>query len=274
MGLHCREITADCTARRRPASRSPACPGVIIGHNADIAWGFTNLGPDVTDLYLEKIEGETWLQDDEPQPLAHPHRDDRGPRRRRLRAPDPRDRARPAASATSSQEFSSVGANAPTDEPDPPDAATATASRSQWTALEPGTTADAILALNRASDWDEFRAAAADFAVPAQNLVYADREGHIGYQAPGRIPIRKSGNDGRMPAEGWVSANDWTGDFIPFDGLPSVLDPEEGFVVTANQAVIGAGLPLLPHRRLGPRLPLDPDPPGARGGGRALASTR
>jgi penicillin amidase len=134
-----------------------------------------------------------------------------------------------------------VGANAPTDAPGEPGNGYAVALR--WTALDPSPTADAILALDRASNWDEFRAAAADFAVPAQNLVYADREGHIGYQAPGRVPIRKSGNDGRMPAEGWVSANDWTGDYVPFAGLPSVLDPEEGFIVTANQAVAGESYP-------------------------------
>ena len=81
--------------------------------------------------------------------------------------------------------------------------------------------------------------------MPAQNLVYADREGHIGYQSPGRIPIRQAGNDGTMPVEGWVSANDWTGEYIPFDGLPSVLDPEEGFIVTANQAVIDERYPYL-----------------------------
>ena len=75
--------------------------------------------------------------------------------------------------------------------------------------------------------------------------MYADREGHIGYQSPGRIPIRRSGNDGTMPVEGWISANDWTGDYIPFDGLPSVLDPDEGFIVTANQAVIGEDYPYL-----------------------------
>ena len=100
-----------------------------------------------------------------------------------------------------------------------------------------------MLALNTASDWDSFRAAAAQFAVPAQNLVYADREGHIGYQAPGMIPIRKSGNDGYLPAEGWRADDDWTGDYVPFEGLPSVLDPEEGFVVTANQAVTDPDYP-------------------------------
>ncbi len=148
-----------------------------------------------------------------------------------------------------STEFATVGANAPTDEPGERGSGYAVALA--WTALDPAPTADAILALNRASDWDEFRAAAADFAVPAQNIVYADREGHIGYQAPGRIPIRRAGNDGTMPVEGWISANDWTGDYVPFDGLPSVLDPEEGFIVTANQAVDRRGLPLPAHPATG-----------------------
>ena len=112
-----------------------------------------------------------------------------------------------------------------------------------WTALQPSTTADAIFDLNVATDWASFREAVSAFAVPAQNIVYADRDGHIGYQAPGLVPIRKSGNDGRQPQAGWLSENDWTGDFVPFDGLPNVLDPDEGFVVTANQAVIGPDYP-------------------------------
>lgn len=241
MGLHCRETTPDCTLDSSGFTFS-GVPGVIIGHNADIAWGFTNLGPDVTDLYLEKVEGDTWIQDGEPRPLEIRTEtiEVRGEDDVELRI---RETAHGPLVSDVSQELSSVGANAPVDEVDPTGRGNGYAVALQWTALEPGTTADAILALNRAGDWDEFRAAAADFAVPAQNLVYADREGHIGYQAPGRIPIRKSGNDGRMPAEGWVSANDWTGDHVPFDGLPSVLDPEEGFVVTANQAVAGPDYP-------------------------------
>ena len=84
-------------------------------------------------------------------------------------------------------------------------------------------------ALNRATDWDEFRAAAADFAVPAQNLVYADREGHIGYQAPGRIPIRKSGNDGyaaRRPAGCPRTTGPAT--YVPFDGAAERARPGRG----------------------------------------------
>ncbi|WP_310529171.1 penicillin acylase family protein [Nocardioides sp.] len=239
MGLHCREITADCTLDVAGFTFS-GVPGVIIGHNADIAWGFTNLGPVVTDLYLEQFQGTDLIQDGEAKPLEL--------RTETIKVRDGddftlhiRETAHGPLLSDVSQELSTVGANAPTDQPG--ERGNGYAVALQWTALEPTTTADAVLSLNRAGNWDEFRAAASDFAVPAQNLVYADREGHIGYQAPGRVPIRKSGNTGEMPAEGWLSANDWTGDYIPFDGLPNVLDPEEGFIVTANQAVTNEDYP-------------------------------
>ena len=79
--------------------------------------------------------------------------------------------------------------------------------------------------------------------MPSQNLVYADTDGNIGYQAPGQIPIRKSGNTGDYPALGWRTSDDWTGKYVPFAALPSVLNPSDGFVATANQAVIGKGYP-------------------------------
>ncbi len=238
-GLHCREPSADCTLDVSGFTFA-GVPGVIIGHNADIAWGFTNLGPDVTDLYLERIEGNTWIQDGEAKPLVRRSEtiEVRGGEDFTLRI---RSTAHGPLLSDVSAELSTVGANAPTDRPR--ERGNGYAVALQWTALQPGTTADAILALNRAGDWAGFRAAASDFAVPAQNLVYADRDGHIGYQAPGRVPIRKSGNTGAMPAEGWRSANDWTGDFIAFDALPNVLDPEEGLIVTANQAVVDEQYP-------------------------------
>ena len=220
----------------------------MIGHNADIAWGFTNLGPDVTDLYLERVEGNTWLHGGRKRQLTV--------RTEQIKVRNGEDfalRVRetdhgPLISDVS-QEVSSVGANAArADDPidlDAPDAGETGpyAVSLAWTALEPGTTADSILALNRADDWDSFRDAAEGFEVPAQNLVYADTDGNIGYQAPGRIPVRRPGHDGRMPVPGWKKAFDWTGEFVPFEELPSVLNPDEGFVVTANQAVIGPDYP-------------------------------
>ena len=239
VGLHCRTVSAACPYDVSGFSFS-GVPGVVIGHNSDIAWGFTNLGPDVTDLYLEKIEGRRWLYDGRMRPLKI--------RRETIKVRDGDDfdltiretKHGPLISDVS-RELSTVGANA--EAPPGPDRGNGFSVALEWTALRPSNTADAILEMNKASGWNEFRAAAADFAVPAQNLVYADTEGHIGYQAPGRVPIRKSGNDGLTPSAGWRPENDWSGQYVPFDALPSVLDPDEGLVVTANQAVTGPSYP-------------------------------
>jgi len=238
MGLHCRTVTEDCPLDVAGFTFS-GVPGVIIGHNADIAWGFTNLGPDVTDLYLERVVGDRWRYDGRLLPLRT--------RTETIKVHGGDDvdltirstRHGPLLSDVS-DDLADVGDDARVEgRPDSEEYAVAL----EWTALHPTATADAVLELDTATDWDSFRAAAADFAVPSQNLVYADTAGHIGYQAPGRIPIRKSGNDGLLPVAGWRPENDWTGDYVPFDGLPDVLDPDEGFIVTANQAVIGRDYP-------------------------------
>ncbi len=235
MGLHCRTVTAECPLDVAGFTFS-GVPGVIIGHNDRIAWGFTNLGPDVADLYLERVRDQEWRYDRTWQRLRI--------RTETIKVRDGEDfrltiRATDHGPLLSDvdTELSTVGANA----------ADATAAAPgdgfgvslAWTALTPATTADAIFDLNRATNWEEFRAAARDFAVPSQNLLYADTEGHIGYQAPGMIPIRGPGNDGSVPSEGWRPENDWTGEYVPFAALPHVLDPDEGFIVTANQAVVG-----------------------------------
>ena len=104
-----------------------------------------------------------------------------------------------------------------------------------WTALTPSTPFEAIWGFNTAENWDDFRAAASKFHVPAQNLLYADTAGNIGYQMPGDIPIRASG-DGRLPVPGWTDDYEWTG-YIPFEELPYTLNPESGYIVTANNQV-------------------------------------
>lgn len=109
----------------------------------------------------------------------------------------------------------------------------------RWTALDPGRTADALLALDTATNFEQFRTAASYFESPAQNMIYADVDGNIGYQAPGRIPVRSAG-DGRWPARGWTGKEEWVG-FIPFAELPMAYNPPEGFIATANNAAIGPG---------------------------------
>ncbi|BCB76087.1 penicillin acylase family protein [Phytohabitans flavus] len=203
-------------------------PGVVIGHNDAIAWGFTNLGPDVTDLYLEEVDGDKVRVGPGWQDLTKQTETIKvaggGPVTITVRT----SRNGPLLSDASA-ELREVGGRY--------------AVALRWTALDPGRTVDALFALNRARDWTSFRAAAARFEVPAQNLVYADVAGNIGYQAPGRIPVRGKG-DGRWPAPGWDPEYGWQS-YIPFDELPSVLNPAQGYVVTANQAVIGSGYPYM-----------------------------
>jgi penicillin G amidase len=244
MGLHCRTVSAECPLDVAGFTFS-GLPGVVIGHNADIAWGFTNLGPDVTDLYLERVTDDQWEQDGRLRPLVE--------RRETIRVHDGDDVTITVRSTRHGPILSDVADfydDLATDAPDDPSGSgadalpgTVSAVSLAWTALRPGTTADAIFGVDLAHDWASFREAAESFGVPAQNLVYADREGHIGYQAPGVVPIRKSGNDGLVPQAGWLSENDWTGDDVPYAGLPNVLDPDEGFIVTANQAVIARKYP-------------------------------
>jgi penicillin amidase len=113
----------------------------------------------------------------------------------------------------------------------------------RWTALDPSNILGALLRVNLAQDFEEFRQALRGFDVPSQNFVYADVEGNIGYQMPGKIPIR-AGGDGLLPAPGWTDDYEWTG-FIPFEELPYAFNPPQGYIVTANNAVVGAEYPYM-----------------------------
>ncbi|HEX6500657.1 MAG TPA: penicillin acylase family protein [Micromonosporaceae bacterium] len=229
MGLHC-----DCPFNVEGFTFS-GMPGVIIGHNGRIAWGFTNLNPDVTDLYLEKLDGDRYLVDGQWRDLAV--------RKETIRVAGSapvtltvRTTNNGPLLSDASEELRRIGAKPPVD-------GTGYGVALRWTALDPGRTVDALFALDAATDWAGFRQAAALFEVPAQNLIYADVDGNIGYQAPGKIPVRGKG-DGRWPAPGWDSSYDWKR-YLPFDELPSEYNPERGVIVTANQAVIGPTYPRL-----------------------------
>ena len=221
VGLHCRAISEKCPYDVTGFTFS-GLPGVVIGHTDKIAWGFTNLGPDVSDLFLEKVQGDTYLYKGE-----------------QLKLETRKEQIRVAGGETVTLNVRSTRHGPLINEViggvRPSDGANAVAL--EWTALTPGRTADAIFALDEATDWQEFRAAAALFDVPAQNLVYADTGGTIGYQAPGRIPVRESG-DGTVPVPGWTGEYDWKTAPIPYDQLPTAENPPAGYIVTANNAVI------------------------------------
>lgn len=261
-GLHCRTITAECPFDVTGFSFA-GLPGIIIGHNDRIAWGLSNLGADVIDLYLEQVQGDLYRVGDGWEEMTT--------RTETIRVADGPDvqitvrstRHGPVMSDHSAQltdvgEVAPVGEVAAADTAAPDDGAAEEeaagdetaddrgegyAVAMRWTALEPGLAADALFMLNAARDWDSFREAAALFDVPSQNLVYADVDGNIGYQAPGRIPVRSAG-DGRWPVPGWTGEYDWLG-YIPFDALPSVLNPDEGYIVAANQAVTSSEYPFM-----------------------------
>ncbi|MFI6980562.1 penicillin acylase family protein [Embleya sp. NPDC050154] len=241
MGLHCRTVGPKCQYDVSGYTFS-GMPGVIIGHNQKISWGFTNLGADVTDLYLEKVQGDTVLYGGKFEPFVDV-------RQETIKVAGGADRqitvrtTRHGPILTDvSDELEDVGKDAPIPDPSPQrEEGFAVALR--WTALDPGTSMDALFQLDKAQNWNDFRAALKNFDVPSQNAIYADVEGHIGYQAPGKIPVRRSG-DGRWPVYGWDPKYDWVGT-IPFESLPNVYDPQDGYIVTANNAVTSPAYPYL-----------------------------
>lgn len=253
MQLRCAEVTADCPFDVAGYSFS-GLPGIVIGHNREIAWGFTNLTTDVADLYIERVDADGYWRDGEKVPF-----DTREETIRVAGGEDVEIEIRSTAHGPIisglTPEFTAIAEAPPGQEGEESrertDGESATwggehAVSLRWTALDAGTTAQAIFALNLAADFADLRSAAQLFDVPAQNLVYADTDGNIGYQAPGRLPIRGAG-DGWLPQPGWDSAYDWQG-FIPFAELPAEYNPTSGYIVTANNAIVSDEYPHLLSR--------------------------
>ncbi|WP_435208098.1 penicillin acylase family protein [Streptomyces sp. bgisy034] len=235
MGLHCRTVSSKCQYDVSGYTFA-GMPGVVIGHNQNISWGMTNSGVDVTDLYLEKLSGDGYLYDGKTVPFTTRQEtiEVAGGSPKKIVVRQTKD-GMPLLSDRS-DELVKVGRKATVDTA-APDRGDGYGIALRWTALDPGTTMDAVFAMDKAKNWTDFRAAAALFDVPSQNLIYADTENHIGYTLPGKIPTRPQGYDGSVPAPGWDAKSRWTG-YIDDDELPYEYDPARGYIVTANQAVI------------------------------------
>ncbi|MBI4671621.1 MAG: penicillin acylase family protein, partial [Chloroflexi bacterium] len=216
--LHCNTISETCPFNV-VGYAFPGVPGVIIGHNDWIAWGVTNVNPDVQDLFIEKINPANPNQYEyvgkwEDMQLVNETIHVKG-------APDVNLTVKITRHGPIMTEVFK-GVTEPL--------------ALQFAALrEPSRLLRSVPAINAARNWDEFRAALRDWDAPAQNFVYADAQGNIGYQMPGNIPIRAQG-DGTVPVPGWTGENEWTG-YIPFDELPMVLNPSNHFIATANNQV-------------------------------------
>jgi penicillin G amidase len=214
----------------------PGTPAIAIGRNRYIAWGETNVMGDVQDLFRERLD---------PTGTRAEFRGALEP----LQLVTERIAVKGAAPVTVNVRVSRHGPLI-SDAINANNAASTRVPRAapleplafRWTALDrEDTTIQAFLNLNQARNWAEFTAALEGFVVPAQNFVYGDVDGHIGYYAPGRFPIR-AGGTGASPAEGWTGTAEWTG-WVPFEDLPHAFDPPEHFIASANEKLVPPDYP-------------------------------
>jgi penicillin G amidase len=206
----------------------PGMPGIVLGHNHNIAWGISNMCADVQDLYVERL-------DDASHPRSYRFKDE-WKELVIVEETIPVKGASPAPLKIMMTHHGPVLSDV-LKNLKAPEVATL-----RWTALDGGRLATSILGLNKARDWSSFREALRDWNTPSLNFVYADIEGNIGYQATGRIPIRPRTDDGATPVPGWDGNHEWQG-FIPFDDLPRAFNPARGFLVTANNKVVSDDYP-------------------------------
>ncbi len=196
----------------------PGVPFVIVGHNQRIGWGFTNVGPTVEDDFIEEFNAQGqyktpagWVEPQHRQETIHV----KGKPDVTLEVVTTRHG--PIITDLIPGETRKIAL--------------------RWT-LQDGV-GQVFFDVNSAQNWDEFRTAFSNFGAPGQNVMYADVDGHIGYQATGRVPIRAAG-DGSLPVNGSDDAHEWKG-WIPFDEMPHVYDPPSGILATANGRITPNG---------------------------------
>ena len=204
----------------------PGVPGVIIGHNENVAWGVTNAFPDVQDIYIERFHAQDrtlyevngrWQQAE----LVEEAIKVRG--RKTVVETVRYTRHGPVFSDLLSQYAEDLSL--------------------RWTSHSPNRHMRAILDMNRAENWLEFRQSLRHWGFPSQNVVYADAQNNIGYMMPGLVPRRRKGT-GLLPVPGWDDDYEWDG-WIPFEELPQLSNPPEGIIATANNRVHGSSYPHL-----------------------------
>lgn len=245
MALKCKAKNDNCTFDVSGFSFA-GMPGIVIGHNDKLSWGLTNTGADVTDFFLERLtdDGEGYLRGGDTEKLET--------RTETIKvAGEEEGIPLEIRSTLHGPIVSDVLGGLPEVSTLPvpagsPSAGSGYAVSLAWTALQPGRTMDAVFAIGRAKTEAEVHAAAATFEVPAQNIVWATTDGDYGYVMPGKIPVRGAVSDAVIPADGtwprpgWDPAYDWL-DYLSGDQLPRVTNPEEGFIVTANQPILAPG---------------------------------
>jgi penicillin amidase len=205
---------------------APGAPAIVLGHNASIGWGFTTTNLDSQDLFIERVDPtdpNRYITPDGARPFAvydetinvlwgEPVR---------LRVRETRHGVVINDFARKPEELAPAGH----------------VLALQATALDSSdTTAEALIQVGLAQNWDEFVTAGRKVVSPMQNIVYADTAGNIGLLAPARVPIRRKG-DGSMPQPGWTGEFDWAS-FVPYDELPRAFNPPSGILVNANSRLV------------------------------------
>ncbi|HUP55434.1 MAG TPA: penicillin acylase family protein, partial [Methylomirabilota bacterium] len=231
-GLHCATVNEGCPFDVAGVS-FPGVPGVVLGHNARIAWGATNADPDVQDLVIETLDpaDPTHYLGRDGTSLAFTVRQEQIP----VSGGDPVTiQVRETVHGPILNDVDKRLTDGPL-------------MALRWSATYPDAgpdrTYEAILGLNKAANFEDFRAALSLYRAPSQNFVYADIDGHIGYQLPGYVPIRSDPLDrGDRPVDGSTGDGEWL-DPIPYAELPSAFDPPEGWIVTANNAIVDDAYP-------------------------------
>ncbi len=231
-GLHCATVGDACPYDVSGVS-FPGVPGVVLGHNARIAWGATNADPDVQDLVIETVDPNDPAKYLGPDGTSLPF-------------------------TTRTEEILVSGAESvelevretihgPILNDVDPRLEGAPLMALRWTGIHPDAAPDrtfeAVLGLDTAATWDDFRASLSLYGAPSQNFVYADVDGLVGYQLPGYVPIRSDpGDRGDRPVSGSDGSGEWVGR-IAYADLPSRTDPSDGWIVTANNAIVDDGYP-------------------------------
>src|SRR5229473_1840796 len=217
---HLRCSTSGCGNFDAAGVTLPGLPYVIVGHNQRIAWGLTNVGPTVEDVYIETFNPDGqyltpagWKSPEHRHEVIHV-------------------KGKPDVVLDVA-----LTRHGPIITDLVPGESRQLALR--WTLYEG--THDPFFEVDSAQNWEQFRRAFSAFDAPGQNVVFADVDGNIGYQATGKIPIRASG-DGSLPENGSDDIHEWTG-YIPFDKLPSTYNPSSGIIATANGRISPDGYP-------------------------------
>ena len=207
----------------------PGIPGVVSGHNGRVAWGYTMGFADVQDLFMERLRrtdnGQLQVEYKGEWEDIHPLKEE-------IRVKE----------GDSFIEEVIVTRHGPVINSLAPDEMNEQPLALCWTSLEPDTMIQGLFEMMLASNCQEFHQALRHWTSPVQNVVYADTSGNIGYTFAGKIPIRGTG-DGHLPVPGWTDEYEWQG-YIPFDSLPFLENPPQGYIVTANNRVVSEDFPI------------------------------